>query len=178
MESQPSLSLLPQHPIARWLFVLILAGGIYFFHGFLVPVLAALIIGFASWPMYHQLVRACGGRTTVAASIALFIVLLFLVIPSALLIAYGAGEFRAWAAWLAEANRNGIATPEWISNVPFMGKRLAELWQEYISSPNALGDLTGENLGNISKWVFVAGGSAFHLLLSTLFILMTLFFVY
>ena len=32
---------------ARWLLILIVAAGVYFFHGFLVPVLAALIIGAA-----------------------------------------------------------------------------------------------------------------------------------
>jgi predicted PurR-regulated permease PerM len=67
---------LPANPVARWLLILILAAGVYFFHGFLVPVLAALTIGFASWPLYRRLVRACGGRTALAASIALMIVLL------------------------------------------------------------------------------------------------------
>jgi hypothetical protein len=56
---------LPANPVARWLLILILAAGVYFFHGFLVPVLAALIIGFASWPLYKRLVRACGGRTPI-----------------------------------------------------------------------------------------------------------------
>ena len=36
---------------ARWLLVLIVLAGIYFFHGFVVPVLAALVIAFASWPL-------------------------------------------------------------------------------------------------------------------------------
>ncbi|HEY5770381.1 MAG TPA: hypothetical protein VIS71_11095, partial [Terrimicrobium sp.] len=67
---------LPTNPVARWLLFLVLAAGIYFFHGFLVPVLAALIIGFASWPLYKRLVRTCNGHTTLAASIAMAIVLL------------------------------------------------------------------------------------------------------
>ena len=45
--------------VARWLLVLVLAAGVYFFHGFLVPVLAALVIGFASWPAYRRL-RSAG----------------------------------------------------------------------------------------------------------------------
>ena len=79
---------LPANPVARWLLLLVLAAGVYFFRGFLVPVLAALIIGFASWPIYKRLVRACGGRTAVAATIALAIVLLVLVIPLALAFSY------------------------------------------------------------------------------------------
>ena len=46
--------------IARWLLVFVLAAGVYFFHGFLVPVLAALVIGFASWPLYTRLRAALG----------------------------------------------------------------------------------------------------------------------
>ena len=48
--------------IARFLLLLLLAAGVYFFHGFLVPVLAALIIGFASWPLYERLVQRLRGR--------------------------------------------------------------------------------------------------------------------
>jgi predicted PurR-regulated permease PerM len=75
---------LPANPVARWLLILVLAAGVYFFHGFLVPVLAALTIGFASWPLYRKLVQACDGHTPLAGSIALIIVLLVLVIPLAL----------------------------------------------------------------------------------------------
>ena len=59
---------LPVHVVARLLLVLLLAAGVYFFSGFVVPVLAALIIGFASWPLYSKWVEVCGGRTTLAAS--------------------------------------------------------------------------------------------------------------
>ncbi len=33
---------------ARWLLVFVLLAGVYFFHGFLVPGLAALVIGLSS----------------------------------------------------------------------------------------------------------------------------------
>lgn len=61
------IPLIPPLTAARWLLVLIVAAGIYFFNGFLVPVLAALIIGFASWPLYARLVQRCGDRTALAA---------------------------------------------------------------------------------------------------------------
>ena len=71
--------------ITRSLLLLILLAGVYFFRGFLVPVLAALIIGFASWPLYRKVVARCHGNTTLAASLAILVVLLVLVV--ALLIA-------------------------------------------------------------------------------------------
>ncbi len=174
--------MLPPHPIARWLLVFVLAAGVYFFHGFLVPVLAALIIGFASWPFYKRLVTVCKGRTTLAATIALVIILLVLVIPLTLILSYAVNEIREGVTWLMQANREGIPVPERISTLPFAGKWLTQYWEEYLTRPFALGEiiqlLSGQHIGNISRWVLAAGGGAFELLLSVLFILITLFFIY
>jgi predicted PurR-regulated permease PerM len=173
---------LPANPVARWLLILILAAGVYFFHGFLVPVLAALIIGFASWPVYKRLVHACRGRTALAATIALAIVLLVLVIPLAMAFSYAANEIGTWVAWLVEANRKGVPVPESVIGTPLVGQWLAENWRRYLSEPRALGEviqfLSGEHIGNISRWVLATGRGAFNLLLTVLFIMITLFFVY
>src|SRR5688572_12325797 len=75
------VALIPPISAARWLLVLVAAAGIYFFHGFLVPVLAALVIGFASWPLYRELLRRTGGNTTIGASLAIIFILTFLIVP-------------------------------------------------------------------------------------------------
>jgi predicted PurR-regulated permease PerM len=173
---------LPANPVARWLLILILAAGVYFFHSFLVPVLAALIIGFASWPLYKRLVRRCGGHTTMAATIALATVLLVLVIPLSLALSYAANEISSWVKWLVEANRRGIPVPESVIATPFVGQWLGDSWRKYLSEPRALGEviqfLSGEHIGNISRWVLATGRGAFDLLLTVLFVMITLFFVY
>ena len=174
--------LLPPNLIARWLLFLVLAAGVYFFRGFLVPVLAALIIGFASWPLYARLVRACHGSTTAAATFAILAIIALLVIPIAVALAYAIDEVQIWAEWLVHANRNGAPTPGWVQALPFVGDWLHEQWQAYLAHPNALGELvqilSGENIGNIYTIVLAASGRTFHLVLSILFALITLFFVY
>src|ERR1041384_5452934 len=92
---------------ARWLLVLVFAAGVYFFHGFLVPVLAALVIGFASWPLYTRLRAALGGRDIWSASIALVLVLSFIIVPIVFTSLYAIKEVRVWVAWAIEANRVG-----------------------------------------------------------------------
>lgn len=168
--------------VVRWMVFLLIVAGIYFFHGFLVPVLAALVIGFASWPLYRRVVPLCGGRTTLAASVALFVILLVLVIPMGFLLDYVIDEVRVWALWLQEANQRGIPAPEWIANLPFIGAKLAEEWQDKLGEPRALGEIiqwvSGQNVGSISRWVLAAGSSALGVLLSMVFVLITLFFVY
>ena len=50
MSAPPShaMSLTPSNSVLRWLVFLLILAGIYFFHGFLVPVLAALVISLVS----------------------------------------------------------------------------------------------------------------------------------
>lgn len=174
--------MLPAHPLARWLLAFVVLAGIYFFHGFLVPVLAALIIGFASWPLYERLVRSCHGNTAVAASIALCVIVLVLIIPLALLVSYGVNEIKAWLAWLVEANKTGLATPQSLATLPFVGPQAQELWQRHLGEPKALGELvqfvSGDQIGNISRWVLATGTGAVNFLLTVVFMMITLFFIY
>ncbi|WP_455873159.1 AI-2E family transporter [Rhizobium yanglingense] len=174
--------LIPSISAARWLLILIVAAGVYFFYGFVVPVLAALVIGFASWPLYRRLLARVGGNTTIAATIAIILIVTFLVIPIGLAITYTTGEVREWVAWIIHANRQGAPTPQWILALPFAGPFLDDLWTKYIGSPGSLGEViqavSGANIGNIYRAVLAAGGASFHLLLTLLFMLIALFFVY
>jgi predicted PurR-regulated permease PerM len=168
--------------IARWMLVLVIAAGVYFFHGFLVPVLAALVIGFASWPLYRRLRTALGERDTWSATVALVLVLSFIIVPIVFTSLYAIREVRVWAAWAIEANKVGASVPLWIADLPIVGAGAAEQWQRYIGHPGGLGELvqavSGSNIGNIYRGLLVVGSSAFQALLTLLFLLITLFFVY
>ncbi len=167
---------------ARWLLILIVAAGVYFFHGFLVPVLAALIIAFASWPLYRRLLAAVGGSRTIAATCAILLILAFLVVPIALASSYAFNEIHDWVIWALEANRVGASTPHWIVTLPVIGEWLNEQWTLSLDHPGGIGELiqlvSGANIGSIYRGVVAAGGSAFSLLLALLFMLIALFFTY
>lgn len=168
--------------IARGLLLLLLAAGVYFFWGFLVPVLAALIIGFASWPLYWRGLARCRGNTTLAASLALVLVVVVLIVPLMLALHYALKEASSYISWVVEANRNGAPVPMWIEALPLVGGQLATYWREHLGVPGALGEwiqiLSGEHLGNIYRLLLVATGSLFNLALTVLFMLITLFFIY
>jgi predicted PurR-regulated permease PerM len=176
------IAVVPPLSAARWLLLSIIAAGIYFFHGFLVPVLAALVIAFASWPLYRRLLNAVDGRRTVAATIAILAILVFLVVPIAIAGTYAVHEVRQWIGWAIETNRNGAPTPDWITALPWVGEWLNGRWDQYVGHPGAIGELiqitSGANIGNIYRAVLAAGGGAFSLLLTLLFMLIALFFVY
>ncbi|HLS42258.1 MAG TPA: AI-2E family transporter [Paenalcaligenes sp.] len=173
---------IPAFLIARWLLLLVVLVGLYFLKDFLVPVLGALIIGLASWPLYKRLLAQCNHRHTLAATLALLVVILVLVVPLSMALSFAIQEASSFIGWALAANRYGMPVPEWISALPLVGDRLSESWETYLGEPHALGTLvelvSGEHLGNIYRMVLSATGNVFHLLLSLLFLLITLFFVY
>ncbi|MGV8938013.1 MAG: AI-2E family transporter [Allorhizobium sp.] len=175
-------SLVGPRSAARWLLVFVLLAGIYFFHGFLVPILAALVIGFASWPLYRRLLSAVDGNRTLAATIGLLAVISFLIVPISLTAAYAIQEIRIWAAWAIAANIAGAPVPGWLAGIPVVGASLREQWDLHLSHPGGLGEVvqltSGSNIGSIYRAVLVVGASAFQWFLSLLFMLITLFFVY
>ncbi len=168
--------------VSRTLLLLILCAGVFFFIGFLVPVLAALIICFASWPLYNRLLQYCGNRRALAASIAIIAIILGLVIPLAMVFSYAMQEIRGWISWLLHANQFGAPVPLWITELPLAGSWLAEQWQLYLSQPNELGHIismvSGQHLSGISRWVLTFGWNTVGYVLTLLFMLITLFFLY
>lgn len=176
------IALITPISVARWLLVLIGIAAIYFFHGFVVPVLAALVIAFASWPLYRRLLDRIGGNTTLGATLALLFILSFLIVPIGIAVSYAVEEIRQWITWAVEANAGGAPPPAWIAGLPRVGGWLSEKWTEHVGQPGAIGELiqivSGANIGNIYRAVIAAGDGLFHLVLTLLFMLIALFFVY
>ena len=174
--------ILPAYLITRWLLVLVILAGLFFLRGFLVPVLAALIICMASWPLYQRLLRRCGGRDTLAASLALGAVVLVLVIPLSLALSFAIQEASSFIRWALAANRDGVPVPLWVLELPMVGEWLARHWVTYLGEPHAMGELvemvSGEHLGNIYRMLLSATGDVFRLILTVLFMLIVLFFSY
>jgi predicted PurR-regulated permease PerM len=180
--TQARMALIPSISAARWLLLLIALAAIYFFYGFIVPVLAALVIGFATWPIYRDILRRTGNRKTIAASIAIVLIVAFIVLPIVFAVIYTSGEVRDWFTWALHANRFGATTPLWIMDLPIVGPWLDEQWTRYVGVPGAIGEMaqvvSGANIGNIYRAVLAAGGGAFHVILTLLFMMIALFFVY
>lgn len=180
--SSNRIPVVPPISAARWLLLLIVLAGIYFFQGFLVPVLAALVIGFASWPLYRDILRMTGGNTKIGATLAILAILIFIIVPIIIAVTYAFDELKVWFHWSLQANRVGAPVPDWIETLPGVGPWMAQQWKDHIGAPGAIGEfiqlVSGANIGNIYRAVMAAGGGAFHLLLTLLFMLIALFFVY
>lgn len=168
--------------VGRTLLILLLCAGVFFFIDFLVPALAALIVCFSSWPLYQKLMAKCGGRSALAASIALILIILGLITPLIFVFSYALQEIKIWAEWLMYANQHGAPAPVWMKDFPWFGQWLTLQWQRFIGEPHELGKIvsaiSGQNLTNISRWLLQLGWNTLGILLTLLFMLITLFFLY
>ena len=175
-------NLTPIPPLVRVLLLLVLAAAIYFFSGFLVPVLAALIIGFASWPIYERLVAALGGSSVWGASVALVVILVVLVVPLSFALYYAVTEAVSFVEWLLLANREGMSAPDWVLALPLLGDEIAQYWNIYLGKPQALGDwvqaFSGQHIGDIYRIAVNTTTNVASIMLTVLFMLIALFFIY
>lgn len=182
MSSRRTSTVVPSYLIARLLLIILVLTAMYFFVGFLVPVLAALIICFASWSFYEKLHGFCRQRSLLSASLATILVIITIIVPLTLVLSLAVEEIRSWIGWLLEANQQGMMTPDWIVNLPRVGSWLELKWNEYLSQPHALGDLitqfNGQQLGNIYRWAVALSGRALDFILALVFMLIFLFFAY
>ena len=169
-------------PLVRILLLLVLAAAIYFFGSFLVPVLAALIIGFASWPIYTKLVDRVGGSSVWGATIALTVILLVLVVPLSVARYYAFSEASVFVKWLIAANRDGVMAPQWVHELPMVGSQLVTYWDAYLGEPQMLGQwvqaFSGQHLADIYRLVITTTQNLASVMLAILFMLITLFFIY
>lgn len=167
---------------ARWLLLAIVLASIYFFHGFLVPVLAAVVIALASWPLRERGVHQFGLGRTLTATAMVLILVCFLVIPIAMALVYAFRELREWINWAIFVNASGAPTPAWMVDLPQIGPWLDEKWGIYIGHPGGISEIaqavSGSNIGTIYRGALTAGSLAFHLALTLLFMLITLFVLY
>jgi predicted PurR-regulated permease PerM len=176
------IALIPPISAARWIILLIVLVSIYFFHGFLVPVLAALIIGFASWPLYRHVIALAQGNRTLSASIMIAAIVLFLIVPALFIGSYAVQEIRMLFQWGVTTNSEGAPAPEWFATLPLGAEWMTGIWDERIGRPGALGVLVegavGANMLNIYHSILSISGGTLNFLLNLLFAIVALLFVY
>lgn len=168
--------------VARWLLVLVIGLGIYFFYGFIVPILGALVIGFASWPLFQSLKARVNGHRTIAASLAVLAIVVFVIVPVFLASSYTLREVGRWLRLAVEANKSGAPTPAWLVNLPFIGEWANDEWSRLFAHPGGVGELiqliTGSNIRTIYHVALMTGTGVFNFLLTLLFMMIVLFCLY
>jgi len=143
------------------------------------PALAwAGVLATATWPLRLSLVRHGMGKTTVAALLTI-VLAVALILPLIELGIQAAREGQAIAEWVRDIRQNGLGTPEWLSNLPYVGHALAAWWVANLAEPDAARALfTGAERTGLFAVTRMLGIEVASRLTVLVFTLLTLFFVY
>jgi len=160
---------------------LIIALSVWVLHSFVEALLAACITAITSWPLYRKF-SACLPRQMARSAAPLFFtagITLFVLAP--LIFALGAliAEAHALVLTIAAADREGIAVPLWLQDVPAAGPWLVANWDSSLARPGALSTW----LQRIDAAALLTGANSLghflarHLMI-ILFTILVLFFLY
>lgn len=145
---------------------------------FLVPLAWAGVLAYASWPLAEWIRARCGGRDTLAASLATLLAGLTLFAP------------LLWLAWLAQAEMGRLGpalqafiaappvVPEWLSGLPWLGEWLTQQRAWLLADPQGV-------IAAAKAWLAAHAGDAAQLaggvgrnLAKLVLVLVILFFFY
>lgn len=160
----------------------IIAFAVFITQRFILPLLWASILAIATWPLFVRARRSLGGHDILAALAVTLLCAAALVTPLALGLMQAAHQAPALAAYIASANNEGLAAPDWLVRIPLVGNPILEWWQTTLSQPHGLAHLftdgSAPHLHNASEVLRTFGSAVMHRMIDVAFAFLSLFFFY
>jgi predicted PurR-regulated permease PerM len=165
--------------IARTILVVAIVGvGVWMLWRFMPALAWASVLAIATWPLRERLIRRGLGKTSSATLLTLVLAVL-LVVPLIGLGFEAAREGIVIVQWIRELRLNGIGTPDWVAQLPFIGDAAAAWWQQNLADPEAARALFGRaETGGILTLTRTLGIELATRLTILVFTLLALFFLY
>ncbi|HEY1787841.1 MAG TPA: AI-2E family transporter [Verrucomicrobiae bacterium] len=147
-----------EHNLGWAVLILLLLGCLLVMRPFASALLWAIVLCFASWPLYERLVRWSGNRRALIASLmalGMFIVILlpFFIIGSSLVdnIRQFTGTVRGWL------EQGPPEPPAWLAKIPVVGQRVMERWQVLAHDSAQLWTESRHLVELATSWLLKAG---------------------
>lgn len=160
----------------------VLLAAVYIAQRFLVPVLWAAILATATWRLFQTVVRLVGRRTTLAALVTTLVVAAVFVAPVLLVIAEASRHAPVAAAFIANANKQGIAAPAFLAHLPASAAFVQEWWATTLAQPHGLARLFAgipvARMSSAGELLKLFGAHVLHALIGFGFSIVCLFFFY
>ena len=170
--------------VTRMILLWLLLGGLFILsyltlRWFIVPVVWALILAYATWPIYARLRRGLHGAPTTSALLMTLLLTAAFVLPLLALIGLLQNEFiLAYQAVSGYINEGPQRLPSIIKNIPWVGERLQQIFDRIAGDPAALRtealQLAQNWFGQVAELVGGVGRNAAKMALAVL----TVLFVY
>ena len=171
--------MLAQDKLKTYLSITLLASAAWLLHGFIPALLWAVVIAIATWPLRLLLAsKTKYGDSGVAAVMTSLVTALFFF-PVGYALFHAAIEANTVAHWMLDAQKTGIAAPEWLHGIPLVGGAAAGWWKGNLADPAALSSLIGHTDSTaLVEYARRFGAQITHRVITLIFTLITLFFLY
>ena len=171
--------MLAQDKLKTYLSITLLASATWLLHGFIPALLWAVVIAIATWPLRLLLAKKIKGSDTGVATVMTSLVAALLFLPIGYALFHAAVEANTVAHWMLEVQKTGIAVPEWLPGMPMVGSYAADWWKANLSDAAALSSLIGHTDNTaVAEYARRFGAQVVHRLITLLFTIITLFFLY
>ena len=171
--------MLAQDKLKTYLSITLLASAAWLLHGFIPALLWAVVIAIATWPLRLLLASRAKGSDTGMATVMTFLVAVLFFLPVGYTLFHAAVEANTAAHWMLEAQKTGIIVPEWLRAIPIVGGSATDWWMVNLSDPAALSSLIGHaDSTAIAEYAQRLGAQVAHRVITLIFTLITLFFLY
>jgi predicted PurR-regulated permease PerM len=123
-----------------WCGALVIVLSAWVLKSFLLAILVACVTAIASWPLYRRFSARMPRRLSCSATPLIFTALMTIFVLAPLTFAFAAlaGEAHSLLLAIAAADKEGIAAPPWLGELPLVGAWLAERWHSELAQPGAL----------------------------------------
>ena len=169
--------MLAQNRLKTYLSLTILASALWLMHGFIPALLWAVVIAIATWPLRVRVAQKTGLSNAGVAAIMTTSAAILLFIPVIYTLFHAASDLGALTRWIMAVQKTGIAVPDWVHRIPATGEQAAAWWQAHLTDPANLSVFLGNNAW-IKGVAQNLGTQAAHRLITLVFTLVTLFFLY
>ena len=166
----------------RWFWtVLVAVLSALVLRSFIEPLLWAVVVAIATWPIYRRLALRFRTSTTSSAFALLFTTLVSLFLLGPIVFAFGTLVVQAQYLihQIAVTDKAGLATPAWLESLPLVGTTLADRWQNTVGVPGGLSaSLHRADTFWVLGWAQTLGQFLAHHLFIVAFTILVLFFLY
>jgi predicted PurR-regulated permease PerM len=171
--------MLTQNKLQTYLSLIILAAAVWLLHGFIPAMLWAVVIAIATWPLRVKVAQKTRLSDKGVAAIMTVVVAVLLFFPIVYALIQAASDVGALTNWVMEVQKTGIAVPEWLHLIPKVGDQAVSWWSANLTDTAGLSIFLG-NADNawVKEFVHILGAQAAHRLVTLVFTIVTIFFLY
>jgi predicted PurR-regulated permease PerM len=159
----------------------LLLAGLWTLHRFLDALAWATVFAIALWPLNRRLIAVFPEprMPVIAPAVLTAAIAVVFIVPLVLLGIAVAHEAHFVMRFVAEARLHGLATPDWLAEIPLVGAAATGWWQTNLGDPETVDALLGR-IGTraLSGSAREYAGEVIHRVILFFFTLLTVFFLF